>query len=427
MNREMILNSIPKPENKDVILYDTTLSELINIDVFKEYKNLLPIHNLVLEQFLGMKNNIENYEKVINETYLYKRNWGESDYLLNLQNDKKTYATLFNPIKKIENNIEILKKKVKIINEKIELQTIKENKQLEDKKNNIDNKINQNLNILMDLKEKCATLTIVSQNLDERLKNNEEDFNFLRDIIDSINNGECRCKYCGSKLTDVSKDSLIYKRAFRNLNENKEELENILKEKQENDNKILNYKEEMKKIKEELNNDTNFKKQDLNAYKKKSIEILRLEGNRDSILKNIEELQKQLESIPEIKSKQFLELKSNIEKYETSLENLKKIKQLKENLSSQIDDFNKTKKDLKDMQKKLDQYKKFIIIYYKICEQKAAEFCGKNYKFSFFDFENYTLIETFEIYYNGIKFENLNTKIKNIITDELIKKFAIFD
>lgn len=427
MNREIILESIPKPENKDVILYDTTLNNLIDVDVFKEYKDLLPIYNLVLEQFLGMKNNIENYERIINEIYLYKRNWGESDYLLNLQNDKKTYATLFNPIKKIENSIEILKKKVKMINEKIELQKIKEDKQLEDKKNNIDNKINQNLDTLMDLKEKYSTLIIISKNLDERLKNNEEDFNFLKDVINSINNGECRCKYCGSKLTDVSKNSLIYKRAFRNLNENKEELENILKEKKENDDKISYYKEEMKKVREELNNDTNFKKQDSNVYKKKSIEILKLEGNRDSILKNIEELQKQLETIPETKSKQFLELKSNIEKYEISLENLKKIKRLKENLSSQVNDFNKTKKDLEDMQKKMDQYKRFIIIYYKICEQKAAEFCGKNYKFSFFDFEDYTLIETFEIYYNGIKFENLNTKIKTIITDELIKKFAIFD
>jgi hypothetical protein len=37
MNRKQLINFIPKPENKDVIIYDLSLSDLIDKDVFKEY------------------------------------------------------------------------------------------------------------------------------------------------------------------------------------------------------------------------------------------------------------------------------------------------------------------------------------------------------------------------------------------------------
>ena len=50
MNRKQLINSIPKPENKDVIVYDMSLSDLIDKDVFKEYNELLPIFLMKQEQ-----------------------------------------------------------------------------------------------------------------------------------------------------------------------------------------------------------------------------------------------------------------------------------------------------------------------------------------------------------------------------------------
>ena len=126
MDREHLINFIPKPSNENVILYDTTLKNLIDIDVFTEYNKLLPVFNFSQQMFLGYKNNIENYEKALNNLFLYQNSWSEEDYLFHLQNEKKTYANLYGPIKKIESNIEILQKKIKMTDEKIEMQITKE-------------------------------------------------------------------------------------------------------------------------------------------------------------------------------------------------------------------------------------------------------------------------------------------------------------
>ena len=427
MNRDMLINFVPKPTNNEVILYDISLKDLIDVDVLQEYKELLPIFNLRTSQFIGYKNNIEDYKKAINEIYLFKKNWSENDYLYYLQNEKKTYSNIFNSIKRIESNIEMLKKKVKIIEEKITMQEIKENKDTENKKKIIDKKINENIEKLIHLKEIVSTLKIEGQKIKEALDDNQEDFNILKKIIEDIDNGNCRCRYCNSKLSNVSKNSNFYKRTLKNLQQNKNELEKLLENKKKNDEQLLKYNEEVKTTREELKNDTNFKSQDFNFYKKKSVQILKLEAERDLMLNNILKLEKELENNPETKSKQFLELKDRIIKYEASLENLQKIKKMKENLKTDIEEYKEAEKDIKEMTNKMDQYKKFLTIFFKIYEQKANEFCGKEFKFKIFDFENYKLIEKFEIYYNTIEYNNLSAESKNKVEKFLDEKFIISD
>ena len=330
MNRDILINFIPKPTNNQVIIYDTSLKDLINEDVFEEYKKLLPVFNLQMAQFLGYKNNIEDYKKKINEIYLYKKNWSEDDYLYYLQNEKKTYANIFNSIKRVESNIEMLKKKVKIIEEKITMQEIKEAKDIENKKKNIDNRINENVEKLLHLKEVASTLKIESEKIKESLQDNQEDFEMLQKILEDMENGNCRCRYCNSKLSNVSKDSNFYKRTYKNLERNKNELNKLLDNKKKNDEQLSKYNAEIKTLREEIKNDTNFKSQNFNFYQKKSLQILKLEAEKDLMLNNILKLEKDLENNPEAKSKQFLELKDKINKYEISLENVQKIKTMKE-------------------------------------------------------------------------------------------------
>ena len=76
---------------------------------------------------------------------------------------------------------------------------------------------------------------------------------------------------------------------------------------------------------------------------------------------------------------------------------------------------------------KMEQYKKFLTIFFKIYEQKANEFCGKDFKFKIFEFEDYKLIEKFEIYYKTIKYENLSIESKNKVDKILNEKFLILD
>lgn len=428
MNREDLINFIPKPSNRDVIIYDTTLMDLIDVDVFEEYQELLPVFNLCVQQYLGYKNNIEKYEKTLNEIYLFKPNWGEEDYLFHLQNEKKTYATLYGPVKKLESNITMLQKKVKMFDDKIQMQIARENKSIEEKKKNIEKRINENVDKMISLKEKMTNLKLEKSRLEELLNSNQEEFNYLQEIVEEMQKGTCKCKYCGSTLKNISPNSNFYKRTYKNIENNKLELEKILEKKAKNDEQISSCSATMKEIKTDLNNDVNFKEEQFAFYRKKSPEVLKLEGQRDEMLNNIHQFQKELENHSDTKSKQFLEMKSKIEKYELSLENLQKIKEMKKSLSENQMEFLKLKEDISEMKRKMEKYKKFLTFFFKIYEQKATEFCGKDFQFKIFDFENtYSLVEKFEVYYKTIKYENLSIKSKNEVDKILYEKFLFSD
>ena len=70
MNRKQLINSIPKPENKDVIIYDMSLSDLIDKDVFKEYNELLPLFLIKKEQYIGIENKLKEYQNAIDNVFL---------------------------------------------------------------------------------------------------------------------------------------------------------------------------------------------------------------------------------------------------------------------------------------------------------------------------------------------------------------------
>lgn len=423
MNRKILIDFIPKPSNQDVIVYDIELKDLIDVDVFEEYYKLLPVFEEKLKKYLKCEQDINEYSKKINEIYLYKKNWSEADYLFSLQNDKKTYNILYGPIKKIESNIETLQKKVSAINQKIQIQIAKENKDIEEKKKNIDKIINDNIDKMFKLKDLCATLKIQKEKLSESMKENEEEFLLLQLIWESIDKGECKCQYCGSVLKNVSKNSLFYKRSLKNLEKNKEEMQQLLQKKEKNEEELFKYQAEIKQLKTKIENDSNFKSDGFNFYKKKSVEVLRLEGIRDSMLNQINGLEKELNSNSDINSEKFLELKKRINNCEISLENIKKIKELKKQLEDEINIYNNLKKETLAMTGTMEKYKKFITLFFKIYEKKASEFCGKDFKFKIFDFDNYKLIEVFEIYYKTIKYENLNNSAKRHVEEMLEKNF----
>ena len=58
--------------------------------------------------------------------------------------------------------------------------------------------------------------------------------------------------------------------------------------------------------------------------------------------------------------------------------------------------------------------------------KKLHFFCGKEFKFKIFDFENYNLIEKFEIFYNEIQYHNLTPKVKEEVEKILQEKFLFY-
>lgn len=426
MNREQFIKFIPRPTNKDVILYDIQLKDLIDVDVLKEYNKIYPIFINKKEEYEKLEKLIKEYENTINNIYLYKPNWTEEDYLQSLQNDKKTYSTMYGEIKKIENNIDMLQKKIKGIDEKIEIQIAKEQKNIKDRKDNINKNIEQNKEKLLNLRGFLNYYKEYLTKTENEIIENQEDFKFLCMMQDDLKEGTYKCKYCGSNVKVNSEDSLVHRRLYKNLEKNKNELEKLLEQKQKIELNVSYYENEISKIKDELNNDIQFKKENFNFYHKKSIEVLKLEALRDEMINNVSNLEKSLKNHSDINSKEYLTLKSNMEKYELSLNNLQKIKDIKNKSEDIIKKFNTLKKELSEMKVVLDKYIKFITIYFKIYEQKANEYCGKDFKFKFFRIKDYEIVEIFSVSYQNIEYTQLPKELKEEVDKILIEKFSIY-
>ena len=128
MDRYDIIKIIPKPSNQDVIVYDFSLKNLLDINVIEKYNNDLAAYKIKKDNYILLDTEIKQYEDSLNKIYLYMKNWSEMDYIERLKEEKKYYSKIYSTIKKIENNIDILEKKYKSINEQIEIQKNKDTK-----------------------------------------------------------------------------------------------------------------------------------------------------------------------------------------------------------------------------------------------------------------------------------------------------------
>lgn len=426
LNRKDFMKFIPKPDNKDVILYDNELQDLLDVEVLEEYNKECQLFFQEKEEYISLSETFKEYEKFVNSMYLYQKKWNEEDYLGILQNDKKTYSKLYSEIKKTETNISILQKKAKVMQEKIDMQTKIEERNLQEKKDNIDITIENIKDNLDKYRGKLSDYVNDRRLIDKRIENNEEEFNNLQSMNTQLNNGVYKCELCGHTIKSVGTDSKIYARLCKKLEVNKEELEHLIKKKNDIEANIAFFENEIKKEKSNLQNAISFKKESRNFYRKKSLEILKLEALRDEIINNITLLEKSLKTNPKTKESNFIELKDRISKCEISLENLRKIKVFRMSKEKELKKINELKESLKKHIKRMDEMKKFLIIYFKIYEQRANDYCLNVIKFKIFEFEDYNLKEIFKIYYNNILYEELEQKDKDFVDKILIDKFQLF-
>lgn len=425
LSRELLIKFIPEPTNTDVITYNTELKDLIDVDVMEEYNKIFPIYTRKKEEYDLIKAKLDESFNGLNNIYLLHNNWTKEDYLQALQNDKKTYSILYKDIKKIENNISTLQNKVKVINDKIQIQIAKENKEIEEKKKNIDDKIEINKLKISNLKSKLKDAKDEFEKIQNKIKDNQEEFELLSAMDSELTTGNYKCKYCGSTVKVYNENSLIYKRLYKNLENNKKELESLIAKNDNVQKEISQLSDEYSTLKVELNNDIEFKKQNFNFYLKKTVEVLKLEGFRDEAINNIEKLQKELKSKPQLNSKEYQKLKENIDKYELSLTNLNKISELKEKNKLENEKFLVLRNELNELYLQLKKYKEFLSIYFKIYEQKANLYFGNNFKFNLFKFDDFKLIPFFELKYNDIEYSQLNPKSKEEVDKIFAEKVSI--
>ena len=426
LTRKKFMDFIPEPKNEEVLLYNDELQELIDHDVLLEYKKEYKIFLEKRERFLVLKKSFEEYHNYIDSMYLFRKDWNEKDYLKALQDDKKTYSKLYEEIKKKETAIDVLKNKAASMQNRINIQIAKEEKDLEIKKDGIDQDIEVNKQKLEYYKNKTSDLKADLELLNKRINNNENEFKDLQEMNDKLCKGTYKCDLCGHIIRSAGPESRIYARLCRMLEINKEELETLLAKKKNLDIEINNCEVEIKKIRDNLQNDISFKRESKNFYHKKSLDVLKLEALYDDIIKNIYALENELKNNPQTKEDTFIELKERIKKCEISLENLKKIRLFKTEKKSEIDEYNQLKYEIKEKMQYLDKLKAFLIIYFKMYEKKANDYCLNLIQFKIYEFNDYELTEKLDIYYKGTLYEELNKEQKDEADRILIDKFEIY-
>lgn len=426
MERHDLLNIINKPKNEDVIIYDIGLSELIDVDVFQEYYNDYAAFKLKKENFLLISDEIKEYEKSLNDIYLYKKNWTEIDYIEMLKKDKQQYATLYKDIQKIENKMQILEKKYISTNEQIEIQRAKDLKEIEDKKNNIDEENEKLKENITNVRLKINDIEINLDKINKEIQENELEKEDILLMINSIDQDAYVCQYCGTKITHASSKKRINNLLQKNLEKNVKDNKVLKTEKNKIENDLTYFKNELSKYKSNLRNNLEFKKQDYNFYIKKSLAVLKLEAIRDNILKQKNEATKEYNSNSKIKTQQYQELKDRMEKYELSLQNIKKIKEGKEKFQEKYKKYNELKAECITLKNNLDKYKKFITIFYKIYQQKINDYFGQDFNFNFYRFNDYELEEIFEVKYKGINYNELGSALRKEFDEIYLEKIKYF-
>lgn len=423
MNRDDFIKVIPKPTNEDVILYDISLKDLIDVDVPYEYCKLLPVFKKEKKDFLKMQKDINNYKEIINQTFLYNPSWSKEKYLEELQENMKTYSTLYGNIKRKEDEIKILQKKIEAINEKIIIQKNIEEKEDEERQQNIDNEIEDNKINFKKTNDILDTYKSSLKRIEEQIRNVREDLKILNLSERQLNLGIYKCFCCGKEIEN-DESEYITNHVKNNIIKYKENLKMLLEEKEKIKNTIKYYKDESSKIKAELKNNLSFKRNYKRMYIKKSTEILKLEACRNTYFDEIEKVKQSLKDEPYINSKKFLELKNRIEKYNLSLENLRKIKNMKALIGQQMGIYNKKQDEIKKMENLIKKYLSFLNIYYKIYEQKASQFAGPDYKIKLFNIENYEIVKILNIKYKDVDYPMLKKRDKQEVDKNLIKKFS---
>lgn len=423
MNREDFIKIIPKPANEDVILYDISLKDLIDVDVPNEYYKLLPIFKEKKANFLKLKEEIKTYKTVIEQTFLFNPSWSEEIYLQKLQDDMRTYSLSYNNIKNIEDEIKILQKKIGTINDKISIQKVKEEKEDEEKNININNEIEENkINV-----KKCKDTIEIYKNTykrnEEQIKELKSDLKILKISKQQLFRGDYKCFCCGKKIKEVEAGKITDK-ITTNIQKKEQQLENLSEEKNKIKNTLDYYKDQLLKNTIELKNNLAFRRNYKKIYIKKSIEILKLEAAKNECLEKITKLNEKLENEPFIKSKKFLELKNRIEKYKVSLENLKQIKNAKAIMAKKINIYDEKENEFNEIKTLITKYLSFLNIYYKIYEQRASQYAGSDYKIKLFEIKDLDIVEILNITYKGIEYSQLSKNNKEIVDKNLIEKFS---
>lgn len=420
MNRNALLSIIPKINNEDVIVYDISLSPLLNVNVFEKYNELLLEFEKNKNNFIYKNDIYKEYQNKINNSILTEKRWEEQDYIIALKNLEISYSKMFGDIKKLENNLKISENNIEKINEKIKIQQKLDSEEIENEKNEYDETMKKLKNDKIKIEYDIKIIKNDIKYAEKELELCNKEFKLLYKTYKSIEEGkECVCELCGSNINTQSQYFEIISEKVKNNTDIIKHKEKIVSDKKD---ELKTLQRKIKDIDYEMDRLINIKYNSNLLYTKKSKQILQLEANKRDLIKKKNFFKNELRNNKSINSIKYIELKNKIEDYKNSLQTLKDLKEINENIIPLKKELEELFALCKNNKKQLEMYIKFIKIYYKICESKINTFFGNNFKFIFADFDDIKVIELLKVFYKGIEYSQLDPQTQKECDKEYNKK-----
>lgn len=423
--RKNIIKLVRKPTNQDIIYYDSKFIDLINVDVEKLYCDELKKYRELEKQYLEVKSKIDDYNERVNNLNLIGK-MSELEYMSKIQELEIKYAKEYKEIKILENKINTYKNKIVDLKNKIEIQKAKEiedkkgfQSQLLKSKNRLSSNIG-NLKIALDINNKKIDITR------EKLNFERDKYNTFEETKKAIEEGNYVCQYCKSTLDKKSLKKVI-KNAIKQqeiilekIDKLKNELSILNNQKNELEDDLLNSTSELKNI--------NFaEKQNLFAYDKKSVKVLKLEGTIFQLENEIENLEIQYGEKAKKAGPNFKRMKAKLEAYKESFLNLREIKDQKENLKLDLNIYDDVIEQAKEIKFNLKLHCQFLMTRNKLWEQNLSNLFDNKLKFKLFEEENLEIKEICIIYYNNIESKYLKPDEEKEVERMIIDKMRFIE
>ena len=414
--RSKILKCIPLPSDNDIVIYDDKFSSFIDKDVEQLYKNYLEEYKKVESECMDLSNRIKQYEDFIDNATIVNNSFSEKEYINIIKNLETNYAKKYKNIKDLERQIAVYQNRLTELNKKLDYQKIVDRNFAEKEKAKLTEEIKKTelsigrtqayYEFYNDLSKQYLTIIEIMKKEKVFYEDTLE-----KSMADTSLCYECKRRYYPSPES-LKKIISKYDRSIEEDNnkylEAKEKRANYKKEK-------VNLNKELARLKEEL-------KMYDTIYVKKSDNILKIEKAKFKVFNQIDDLSNKLKQITSIQTKEYFNLKKEIDVFKTSLFNLSEKKRLSKELIELKDIYDKTKSNFDMIKGKLDLIIEFLDMKFKVYEKNISTLFANRVKFKLFEFKFYEIEKVMKIKYNNIDIDYLNADNYVELNKLIVKK-----
>lgn len=417
--RKTLLQNIPLPDDKDIIVYNTNFAEFLYKDVEELYEKDLSQYNELSNEFVSLSNELNACENFINNVKLVNKSYDEKAYIQKIQELEIKYAQKYKDIKDIEKRISLYENKVSEINTKIDQQKFTEQQSIQQKKKDNIELLNKKTIELGELKTCMDYFMDYYNEYDSIIKMIRKEIEFEENLLTKAEEKISFCKECGKRYYPSTKKikDRISSLEFRLKTHN----DKYIKLKERHDN----YKDRIKSINNEIKSLKEIIKMSDYSYIKKSNNILSLEGQKFEIFEEINKLQEKLQKEIQTKGKEYNQLKTQIDIYKTSFANYNELKSISKKMLELQEKLKPIKEKIPIYENNLELITQFLEMKYKVYEKNLNVFFDNRVKIKLFEKDGYNFKKICQIKFDNIDAIYLDAEKYTELNNFIVKKLKI--